>query len=128
MPSIIVVAMKTLIFLSARLAVVLALAFAMTGTGFGHRVASADVDGTLTAYLAAGGTYADICDDAGTGHVSGATCDACRLVDSVSVPAGQVGDRGLALVGDVVTHSTAPRYHVTATFDPAHPPRAPPVV
>ena len=65
----------------ARLMIAVALFVAMASSGLAHRFASGSDTENLNAYLAAGGTYADICDDGGLGgHNAGQSCDACRLV------------------------------------------------
>ena len=66
--------------LIARLTLVLALMIAMASSGLAHRFVPEQANETLTAYLAAGGSYADICGDVEQGAMQ--SCDACRLVDT----------------------------------------------
>lgn len=103
----------------------MALCAAMASSGFAHRFIAADAD--LADYLAAGGSYADICNDF-EDHSTGQNCDACRLVDSASVPPAAFAC-GAAV--DVTTASDLPLLHLehsVAMFDPIRAVRAPPVV
>lgn len=115
-------------FLAARLAIVFALMLAMAGSGFAHQFTPADTDESLAAYLAAGGSYADICADFSGGHPGSESCDACRLVDSASVPAAVPAILELALTASVISPTLSPSHHAFAFSNPAHPPRAPPLV
>ena len=113
----------------ARLLIVFALFVAMATSGLAHRFSSGEVDESLNAYLAAGGTYQDICADAGFGdHTVGQTCDACRLVDSVAVPpvaASCAPAHAVILAAHNRSMALASRPFVA---DPSRPVRAPPVV
>ena len=112
-----------------RLLIVFALFVAMASSGFAHRFQSSPVDESLSAYLAAGGTYQDICSDAGLGgHGSGQSCDACRLVDSVALGAlAAICDPSPAVIAVATNPSTAlPLQSFVA--DPSRPVRAPPLV
>ena len=116
--------MKLVQHIYLRLTLVAILLVALGTSGFAHRFVPAD--DALTAYVAAGGSYADICADAG---IDGATqsCDACRLVDTAAVP---IADRSCTAVVDRVQRLvfTASRALDPASgFDPTRPVRAPPV-
>lgn len=68
-------------------------AVALGGVGFAHRH-SDPVDADMAAFLAIGGTLADICDsDAGSQDTIVSDCEACRLVSAASL------SRGVATVG-----------------------------
>ncbi|WP_156788494.1 hypothetical protein [Roseobacter sp. CCS2] len=111
-----------------RLLVVFAVAVAMTGSGFAHRVAPADMDESLLAYVAAGGTLDDLCGQGGVGAGGGETCDACRLVDGAAVPTSHatvLSEIDATVVDAPVVASVAP---IGQVANPACPVRAPPVV
>ena len=112
----------------ARLFVVLALAVAMTGLSFAHRVAPADVDDSLLAYVAAGGALDDLCGQPGFGAGGGETCDACRLVDGAVVPANVTVRLSEIDANWHQRPRTKPALRVAQTANPACPVRAPPVV
>lgn len=113
----------------ARLMIALALFVAMASSGLGHRFVSGADTANLNAYLAAGGTYADICADDGLGgHNAGQTCDACRLVDSAALPpvaASCAAAYGVILAATTRFVALPPLAFVP---DPSRPVRAPPVV
>jgi len=121
--------MKLKKLLLARLMIVFALFVAMASSGLAHRFESRAATESLNAYLAAGGTYADICaDDGFGGHGVGQTCNACRLVDSVALPpvgASCVAPHSVVLA----THSAlAALPQPWFVPDPSRPVRAPPMV
>lgn len=70
-----------------RLALVLTIACGLAATGFAHRVTAATDDPAVAAFLAAGGTLADLCgpaaDDAATPRTG---CPACQLVAIAALP------------------------------------------
>lgn len=111
----------------ARLSLVAALLVALASTGFAHRVIPLDVDDDLLRYLAVGGSLEEICGDASGDHV-GQSCDACRLVDLVTVPFADAKTISV----DPRTVSVLPVFiglcHSGSAADPARPVRAPPVV
>jgi hypothetical protein len=111
--------------LFARLMLVFALSIAMAGTGVAHRTAPADAG--LLAYIAAGGSYADICGDT-DGRSAVQTCEACRLVDTMAVPSAATGC-GVAIQTDTyLAPQTGSQSHFSTVFDPNRPVRAPPAV
>jgi hypothetical protein len=64
-----------------------ALTIALVGTGFAHRVTTAD-DQVLAFVLATGATAADICDDATPGDDHrGPSCPACQIAGGADLPA-----------------------------------------
>ncbi|WP_245875088.1 hypothetical protein [Roseovarius mucosus] len=78
----------------SKLIVVLALSLALAAIGFGHRDLNARAfDPTYLAFVAAGGTAQDLCEDhaahdAAPGpsdHQGNGSCEACRLVDTLVV-------------------------------------------
>jgi hypothetical protein len=113
----------------ARLMIVLALFVAMASSGLAHRFTSGADTESLNAYLAAGGTYADICADDGMGgHSAGQTCDACRLVDSAALPfvaASCAATHAVILAANAAFLALPPSAFAP---DPSRPVRAPPVV
>lgn len=113
----------------ARLMIVFALFVAMASSGSAHRFASASDTENLNAFLAAGGTYADICADDGLGgHNAGQTCDACRLVDGAALPpvtATCAATHAVILAANAAFAALPPPAFVP---DPSRPVRAPPLV
>jgi hypothetical protein len=111
----------------ARLAVVIALTFAMAGSGLAHRFSAPEADEGLLAYVQAGGALADLCGEGGlASHLGGQSCDACRLVDCAMVPpAGLVFATS---IGQFVLSANVPAAQVQASvvIDPSRPVRAPP--
>ncbi len=110
-----------------RIALTLALLFALAGIGFAHRAPQPDDAGKL-AFLMAGGTLADVCDEGGDAGMAGGECPACHLPAVVMVPTVDlpVLVAELAFVAKVV----APRESRAARVvrDPGHGLRAPPLV
>ncbi|MCK0097629.1 hypothetical protein MWU60_18795 [Yoonia sp. F2084L] len=120
--------MRGFIALFTRFFVVIALAFAMAGSSFAHRIAPSDIDESLLAYVAAGGVLDDLCGADGYGAGNGETCDACRLVDSAVAPTAVA-----TTPSDVDTSllQTRKRVSVNPLIDvsnPSCPVRAPPFV
>jgi hypothetical protein len=113
--------------LISRIALTLALLFALAGIGFAHRAPQLDDAGKL-AFLMAGGTLADVCDEGGDAGMAGGDCPACHLPAVVMVPAVDlpVLVAELAFVAKVI----APRESRAARSvrDPGHGLRAPPLV
>ena len=86
--------MRVSLSLFSKLIVVVALSLALAAVGFAHRDLNARaLDPTYLAFVAAGGTAQDLCEDhaahdtkPGSSDHRGATgCEACRLVDSLVV-------------------------------------------
>lgn len=120
--------MHRLITLFARLFVVFAIAVAMTGSSFAHRVAAPQLDESLLAYVAAGGVLDEICGEAGFDAGGAENCDACRLVDSTMLPANgaiRLADIDAHALQDYLQAVVSPVVQVT---NPACPVRAPPYV
>ncbi len=120
--------MRRLIYPFSKLCVVAALFVAMAGSGFAHRTAPPPRDNDLRAYLAAGGTLADVCGDFAPGDHAGGPCDACRLVKSAIVPV--IASAAIAVLGaarPLYTVPKVPLYH-PSDADPARMVRAPPTV
>ncbi|WP_386679730.1 hypothetical protein [Loktanella sp. R86503] len=109
--------------------VVIAVIIAMASTGFAHRFVSQPLDPALTAYVAAGGSLADICGQTdGSSHHSLQSCEACQLVNAAVVPSHDPAcDAPFGLLS-AVHASKADLYFQSATFDMSRAPRAPPVV
>ncbi len=113
--------------LISRIALTLALLFALVNVGFAHRVPQPE-DAAKQAFLMAGGSLADVCHDGGDDGKAGGECPACHLPSVVMVPAVHmpVLTAELAFVAKMV----APRECRAARVvrDPGHGLRAPPVV
>lgn len=113
--------------LISRIALTLALLFALVGIGFAHRAPQPEEAAKL-AFLMAGGSLADLCHDGGDDGQPGRDCPACHLPAVVMVAALDVPVRvaDLAFVAKVV----APRASRAARVvrDPGHGLRAPPLV
>lgn len=108
------------------LAVVVAVAFALLATGFGHRAPTAD-DAMLEAYAFAHGSIGTLCGDTdGDGVANRADCPVCHIVGVASLPVADLSlhDADLILIATVV----APRINRAArrVRDPALGLRAPP--
>jgi hypothetical protein len=68
-----------------RFCVALLFAAALVLLPFGHRATAGNVDPALEAFLAAGGTAADICGGVDPAH-GARGCDACRLTVGLYLP------------------------------------------
>jgi hypothetical protein len=113
----------------ARLMLALALFVALASSGFAHRFTSDAADESLMAYLAAGGTYQNICGEAGSGdHNASWTCDACRLVDSVALPPAAISCDATPAVILATNSAFAAIPSLPFVADPSRPVRAPPLV
>ncbi len=86
--------MRVSVSLFSKLIVVVALSLALAAVGFAHRDLNARaLDPDYLAFVAAGGTAQDLCEDhaahdtkPGSSDHRGATgCEACRLVDTLAV-------------------------------------------
>jgi hypothetical protein len=111
----------------AGLALLFMLVASALASGAGHRMLSAD-SLALEAFVEAGGTLADICDDTGGDHGSGLTgCLACHISGFADVPAPDPVPRAAGLV--VTAAVTAPQESraLRPVFDFAHAMRAPPL-
>lgn len=109
------------------LALLCMLLASVMASGASHRGPSAD-SLALDAFVLAGGTLADICDDSGRGHSDGLTgCLACHIVGTADVPAPSPVPRAAGLI--VTAAVTAPQESraVRQAFDFAHAMRAPPL-
>ncbi|WP_108815221.1 hypothetical protein [Loktanella sp. Alg231-35] len=119
--------MRILTTTFAKLCLVVALLVALASTGFAHRVIPVDVDRDLLEYLVAGGSLDEVCGDASGDHV-GQSCDACRLVDSASVPTAAAHASRVSLGGAAAMPVLGGICHLGGAADPSRPVRAPPVV
>jgi len=111
----------------AKLGLVLTLFVALTGAGVAHRTQMPVMDDGLAAYLAAGGSLADLCGD---GDVEGGShgCAACHLVAGAVLPA--VASSFCLLPAHQYTPlpDAQLHFHAHLAADPSRPVRAPPVV
>lgn len=110
-----------------RLLTTFVLVFALMAVGFAHRVAPANMTPELAAYVAMGGSLADLCgrteDPDQTGTVS---CEACRIADASIVPR-EAGNGPVLVLERTRTFSfVAKRLHHNRPLDPARLTRAPP--
>lgn len=86
--------MRAPLTLLSKLIVVFAVSLALAGVSFAHRsVDTRTLDPSYLAFIAAGGTAQDLCEDhtahdtapGHSDHRAAPGCEACRLVDSVLV-------------------------------------------
>lgn len=104
------------------------LTLALVATGFAHRLPSQQ-DSAVQAYLAAGGTLADLCADTnGNGDIGHPDCIACQIASTLMPSSGTLTLRAADLV--FVAAVVAPREsralrHVP---DPARSSQSPPLV
>ena len=109
-----------------RVAVLLALTVALVSAAWAHRGPAIDITDDVLAYVAAGGSLDDLCGPEGPiGHAADA-CDACRLVDNVSLAGAdgtevQVGHTVRATGFGATVGSFVP-----SSQDPVRQTRAPP--
>ncbi len=111
----------------ARLLITLLLAVALVGAGFAHKTRANDLSPELADYLAAGGALADICGALdGQDLPMSQDCEACRLVDTVSL-SDALGIRPVVLLPKARVHCFVAKRlrHITGP-DPARRTRAPP--
>lgn len=109
------------------LALLFTLLASVMASGAGHPMPSAD-SLALDAFVQAGGTLADICDDTGGNHGSGLTgCLACHIVGFADVPAPDPEPRAAGLI--VTAAVTAPQESgaLRQVLDFSHAMRAPPL-
>ncbi len=111
-------------FLRALISVTLALALALVG--FGHQSVAPSDNAQATAYVLAGGSWADICGDSGDPRDGGTYCQACVISQTcaLNAPAQMVIAAGQAMPLDVVAPQTLNRL---STVYWAHGARAPPL-
>ena len=113
-------------FLSGLALLFLLLASAMA-SGPGHRMPSAD-SLALDAFILAGGTLADICEDTGGDHGGGLTgCLACHIVGTADVPAPDPAPRMAGLIVTAAVAAPQESRAVRPALDFAHAMRAPPL-
>ena len=109
-----------------RFTVVLSLVVALVGSAWAHRGPVIEITQDVLAYVAAGGSLDDLCGPEGSAEFAHQTCDACRLVDAVSlagavscaVPLPVLAAAGGLVAKDAQVH---PSIH-----DPVRQSRAPP--
>lgn len=109
----------------------LALLFLLVATalasGAGHRMLSAD-SLALEAFVQAGGTLADICDETGGDHGTGQSgCLACHIVGTADVPAPNPVPRAAGLIVTAAIAAPQESRALRPAFDFAHAMRAPPL-
>ncbi|WP_293572777.1 hypothetical protein [Phaeobacter sp.] len=118
---------KKLALPSWQLLPVLTLVVGLIGIGFGHRINTAETSPEFTAFLAAGGSLADLCaEDTDSHHGTMSQCEACRLVSAALLPE-HPQNAALALIQRPAPQHPAPVLVVArAALDLSHPTRAPP--
>lgn len=111
-----------------RLGLVAILSLGLATLGFAHRTAN-HADSDLAAFLDAGGTLADLCQDATPGPLQVETgCDACRLIAAAHAP-GPVLVPANSGFADLVQHGCHGDLRAEQTaYDPSRAVRAPPLV
>ena len=116
---------RSLAFLS-RLTMICALVVALIGSAWAHRADTSAMTDDLLAYVASGGSLADICGDGGpTNHTQ--TCDACRLVDTVSLARVCVAPDQDAYA-QLLVQPTEGNQHAPSAASHEHAARAPPAL
>lgn len=109
-----------------RFATVLALTLALVVTGFAHRAAARPLTPELTAYVAAGGSLADLCGVDQEDASSATPCPACHLIGATLIPDSTL-DLLLVLRGPIRQPHPAPQQHShLRPADRARHSRAPP--
>lgn len=109
-----------------RLLLCLSLVLAMATSGFAHRGVESGPAPELAAYLAAGGSLADLCGDVGGGHEGVQSCAACRLIEAAFMPFEAVGVPLRLSAGTQAHVLVAKRLQRSRGLDPARLTRAPP--
>ena len=121
--------MLGLIHLLGRHLVTISLISAFVSLGFAHKDVPTPMSPELAAYLAAGGSLADICSgDHEPEHEQPIDCEACRIADSIVTMHGgkQVAPAELGVVQN--WRFIAKRLSQSQGLDPARLTRAPPYV
>lgn len=110
-----------------RVILLVALTFALVGTGFAHRIA-APKDDALAYALANGISLADICgsDLKGAPH-AGTDCQACQIAGTADLPPLTRARIDLELAFEATLGAPQEIRSVRRATDPAHRPQAPPV-
>ena len=101
-------------------------AVALLSVGFAHRAAQTDLPEDLAAYVAAGGSLADICGEVGGDGASAADCEACRVADNLQelrAPELRASGTCKRILASRFVAKTLAR---SRGLDPARAPRAPP--
>ena len=102
---------------------------AMGLSGFAHTVPRTDVSPELAAYLAAGGSVADLCHDIGEDHSDRhAPCDACRLIAAALIPRPCEGPAITLSLRTRVQARVSESLRQARSLDPVRMTRAPPQV
>lgn len=119
--------MWPLFFIPARLLTTCVLAFALMAVGFAHRYDASATSPEMVDYVAAGGSLSDLCGDFdGSGRSGTVHCEACRIVETVSL-AQCCALLPVVTVGKVeVFRFAAKRLRQSRGLDPARLTRAPP--
>jgi hypothetical protein len=106
-----------------------ALIFAMAASGFAHSSARKALSPELAAYVAAGGSLADICGRSDEqDKANGQRCEVCRLIGAVIVPRNCHGAPLSVSDHTRIFAFVAKRLHRTHPLDPTRLTRAPPKV
>ncbi len=109
-----------------RLTVVLALVVALAGTAWAHRGPTIEITEDVLAYVAAGGSLDDLCGPEGNAAFAHQTCDACRLVDAVSLAGASECILSRAVLAEAGVGLPAGSQTFPSIHDPVRQSRAPP--
>ncbi|MGB0960188.1 MAG: hypothetical protein ACPGVK_08055 [Halocynthiibacter sp.] len=120
--------MRNIAPIIARAFVTVLLAVSLVSVGFAHKTQATALPPELIDYVSSGGALADICggDFDGDGQSAPVSCEACRIVDSLSIT------EPLAFLPVVLPaeirrfHFIAKRVHHSRGLDPTRLTRAPP--
>jgi hypothetical protein len=110
-----------------KLLTILALILAMAASGFAHAGARPTLSPDLAAYVAAGGSFADICGTSGEQDSRlGQKCEACLLIGAALLPRSCHGVPLTLSEQTRILIFVAKRLHNTRQLDSARLARAPP--
>lgn len=111
-----------------RVQVLIIVSVAMVATGFAHNTRAAAYSPDIVAFLAAGGSLADVCggtqDGSETGHPY--DCEICRIAQGLHLTATPNPEPSLTLATTLICQFVAKRLHNAKPLDPARLTRAPP--
>jgi hypothetical protein len=99
------------------------LALALLLVGFGHR--SLQAEPQATAYLLAGGDWADLCGDTDAPHLTGDRCMACLLAQGMMLP-DPSSSLHMSMQAGIAPWTAGATTLRAVSARLSHPPRAPP--
>ncbi|THH37409.1 hypothetical protein E4Z66_10910 [Aliishimia ponticola] len=106
-----------------------AMIVALIGIGFAHNFKTSAPSPELAAFVALGGSLADVCGDLdGQGRSGSSECQACRIADAAALIGGCEAVPVAVLASFETLGFVAKRIHNRTALDPARLTRAPPLV